>query len=437
MLFENALDEEIRAVGQNLVIVDFDAQTVELPLPARARRFLTKRKHKVSRPAVFVQKQTAHAMTARWCRSQPFHRYALRNALFHLSHADMSQHATTLLNDFDWLTQALTVSSPSHMANDILSLQKLQAHAKNALALARVLQQSEQALERDPREIVSQCYAHLPASHPLLEGTNVTSLCSLRTFSSGRTPFLLPVHSFVAPEDTEIRAVAIGKEHIVSGRSDCVVCVHDILTGNLKRMLSGHSEQVISVAITHDLVVSGSRDKTARVWSLDQGALVHELQHVDWVLNLQMSSTERVLIALTAPTLYCWDVREGTVLRMISNGRWDRFDVASATLGIASSLSNEVKLWEISDNGEPVEKFEMQLTSKLFNWAQDLIVTEEDLICCTSFDIFIWSTRDGRLRHKMTKTGHFNNQLYIDDRFIVSLERRQVSVSSRLQIQIC
>ena len=48
------------------------------------------------------------------------------------------------------------------------------------------------------------------------------------------------------------------------------------------RTLKGHSDEVNSVGITSDneKVVSGSDDKTAKVWSMDDGNLLHTFQGV-------------------------------------------------------------------------------------------------------------------------------------------------------------
>lgn len=58
---------------------------------------------------------------------------------------------------------------------------------------------------------------------------------------------------------------------IVSGGSrDGTIKIWDLATGKLLRTLTGHSEVVLSVAISPDgqTIVSGSDDKTIKIWRL-------------------------------------------------------------------------------------------------------------------------------------------------------------------------
>ena len=66
----------------------------------------------------------------------------------------------------------------------------------------------------------------------------------------------------------------------VSGSNDKTVRVWDLQTGESRHVLKGRSDKVSSVAISADgrLAVSGSRDKTVRVWDLQTGESRHVLK---------------------------------------------------------------------------------------------------------------------------------------------------------------
>ena len=69
---------------------------------------------------------------------------------------------------------------------------------------------------------------------------------------------------------------------IVSGSEDKTVRVWDAVTGTLSNTLEGHSDSVESVAFSPDpdgtKIVSGSFDNTVRVWDAVTGTLSNTLE---------------------------------------------------------------------------------------------------------------------------------------------------------------
>ena len=76
----------------------------------------------------------------------------------------------------------------------------------------------------------------------------------------------------------DVSAVAYSPDgtKIVSGSGDKTVRVWDAVTGTLINTLQGHSEYVSAVAYSPDgtKIVSGSWDKTVRVWDAVTGSFV-------------------------------------------------------------------------------------------------------------------------------------------------------------------
>ncbi|KAJ3125258.1 hypothetical protein HK100_010906 [Physocladia obscura] len=73
----------------------------------------------------------------------------------------------------------------------------------------------------------------------------------------------------------DVFAVAISTDgqFVVSGSSDKTVKIWDAQTGALQRTLKGHTKDVTAVAISTDgqFVVSGSSDKTVKIWYALEG----------------------------------------------------------------------------------------------------------------------------------------------------------------------
>ena len=65
-------------------------------------------------------------------------------------------------------------------------------------------------------------------------------------------------------------------KHVVSGSGDKTVRIWSLESGQLVRQLDGHTDRVYSVCVTPDgkHVVSGSYDKTVRIWSVESGEFV-------------------------------------------------------------------------------------------------------------------------------------------------------------------
>ena len=63
---------------------------------------------------------------------------------------------------------------------------------------------------------------------------------------------------------------------IVSGSEDKTIRVWNVDTGECILTLKGHTDYVKSVAFNHDgtKIVSGSDDKTIRVWNVDTGECI-------------------------------------------------------------------------------------------------------------------------------------------------------------------
>ena len=73
-------------------------------------------------------------------------------------------------------------------------------------------------------------------------------------------------------------------QSVVSGSIDKTVRLWSVESGELMRTMEGHTDQVNSVAFSPDgqSVVSGSLDKTVRLWSVESGALLRTMEgHTD------------------------------------------------------------------------------------------------------------------------------------------------------------
>jgi WD40 repeat protein len=104
----------------------------------------------------------------------------------------------------------------------------------------------------------------------------------------------------------------------VSGSNDKTLKVWDLTTGGLLRTLEGHADWVRAVAMSGDgrRAVSGSTDTTLKVWDPTTGGLLRTLEgHADAVNAVAMSGDGRRAVSGSDDgTLKVWDLTTGGVV---------------------------------------------------------------------------------------------------------------------------
>jgi len=147
----------------------------------------------------------------------------------------------------------------------------------------------------------------------------------------------------------------------VSGSRDKTLRVWDLETGACLRTLEGHSDGVNSVSVSADgrRAVSGSRDKTLRVWDLETGACLRTLEgHSDEVLSVSVSPDGRRAVSGSDDrTVRVWDLETGACLRTLEGHRrtleGHRRGVSSVSVSpdgrraVSGSYGNIVRVWDL------------------------------------------------------------------------------------------
>ncbi|KAJ7142330.1 cell division control protein 4 [Mycena epipterygia] len=156
-----------------------------------------------------------------------------------------------------------------------------------------------------------------------------------------------PLHKLLLEGHTNaVRDLAAHGRTAVSASFDCTVRVWDIISGECKWVLAGHTGKVYSVVLdpVREQAYSGSMDGTVRIWNLRTGECCHALSgHTSLVGLLSLSSSHLVSAAADATlrhtgaitcfqhdefkvlsgadgTLMMWDIRDGTVVRKLLTG---------------------------------------------------------------------------------------------------------------------
>ena len=123
----------------------------------------------------------------------------------------------------------------------------------------------------------------------------------------------------LADHDDVVTSVAFSPNgrHVVSGSWDKTVRVWDVQTGqSVMDPLKGHNRCVTSVAFSPDgrYIVSGSHDKTVRVWDAQTGQTVMGplKGHESWVTSVAFSPNGRHIVSGSHDsTVRVWDAQTG------------------------------------------------------------------------------------------------------------------------------
>ncbi|MFN8467927.1 MAG: effector-associated domain EAD1-containing protein [Caldilineaceae bacterium] len=159
-----------------------------------------------------------------------------------------------------------------------------------------------------------------------------------------------------------VTAVAVTPDgrHVISGSWDKTLRVWDLASGETVRTLSGHTDWVRGVAVTPDgrQVVSGAEDKTLRVWDLASGETVRTLNgHTDMVWGVAATPDGRQVVSgAEDKTLRVWDLAGDKSVRTL-NGHKDWVQAVAVTPDghqvVSGSRDKTLRVWDLA-SGETV-----------------------------------------------------------------------------------
>jgi len=149
-------------------------------------------------------------------------------------------------------------------------------------------------------------------------------------------------------------AVTVDGRRAVSGSSDKTLKLWDLETGAELKTLAGHTDQVNAVALTADglRAVSGSWDRTLKVWDLETGAQLMTLAgHTSSVNAVALTADGRRAVSGSGDnTLKLWDLETGAELMSLAGHTGSVREVALTAGGrraLSGSDDKTLKLWDL------------------------------------------------------------------------------------------
>lgn len=129
--------------------------------------------------------------------------------------------------------------------------------------------------------------------------------------------------------------------------------------GLLRYSLTGHTNEVTSVAFSQDgqILISGSADKTIKLWNLKTGQLIRTLRGHTQTINRVVVSPDGQFIASggsTDTTIKLWNLKTGQLIRTFQDGGQvgsvrfspDGKNLIAASL-VPNSVDGRIQVWQV------------------------------------------------------------------------------------------
>jgi WD40 repeat protein len=217
-------------------------------------------------------------------------------------------------------------------------------------------------------------------------------------------------------------------DSLVSSSEDGTLKVTSLATGELLRLLEGHSGPVNSVALTPDgtQLITGGDDYTVRIWSVATWETLHVCKgHEGYVRNVATNNRIAVSGAEDHKVRF-WNLSTGECIRVAEGHTTNLRAVAASADGkyaASAALENSLRLWNIQ-TGEAVHTlydagaFVHHLTSGLYFASENttdkghretpaclLFAQEKNALISIGHELIVWDITTGEERSRSTYSG--------------------------------
>jgi WD40 repeat protein len=282
--------------------------------------------------------------------------YFYQHLAHHLDQAGRAQELQALLLDLAWMHAKLVMGDMPGLLGDYSTLPADPA----ANLVAGALRLSAHVLAGDPGQLPGQLTGRLANQddqhlRDLLQRACLWPAPWLRPLTASLIPPGGPLQRTLTGHSGDVLAVAVSADgrRAVSGGRDGTVRVWDLDAGEVTRTLTGRDRWVRAVAVSADgrRAVSGGEDGTVRVWDPDAGTLLNTLTgHGGEVWAVAVSADgRRAVSAGDDGMVRAWNLDAGTLLHTLTGHDGLVSTVAVSADGrraVSAGDDGTVRMWD-------------------------------------------------------------------------------------------
>lgn len=209
-------------------------------------------------------------------------------------------------------------------------------------------------------------------------------------------------------------AISPDGEILVSGSRDKTIKVWQLSTGKILQTLAGHTSFVFSVTISPDgqTLASGSEDTTIKLWQLGTGRQVRTLGnwfsgHSHWVSSVAISPDGQMLVSGSDDkTIKLWRLSKGRELQTLEGHSGAVRSLAISLDGqtlVSGSTDKTIKIWQLATGKE------LHTLKGHSNWVRCVTINPNGQTIISSSDdktLKLWELKTGKLIGSMI--GHLS-----------------------------
>ncbi|MCP4591867.1 MAG: hypothetical protein GY842_14115 [bacterium] len=424
---------------QLALLLRFDLAEGAIRLHDVMRAYLA-REHTAQLPTYHARLLAAYAEDVDdWAALPPDEHYLWRHLAYHLHGAERGEELDALLLDFDWLLTKLVATD----VNAILADFEFQSGGEGLSLVQSAIRLSAHVLARDHAQLPGQLLGRLLSFSQSQIRTLLDAAAQyrgslwLRPLTPTLTPPGGPLLRTLTGHTDQVIAVAVTPDgrRAVSASADHTLKVWDLESGEELRTLTGHTFRVWAVAVTPDgrRAVSASYGKILKVWDLESGAELCTLTgHTSNVRAVAVTPDgRRAVSASDDNTLKVWDLESGEELCTLT-GHTNRIWAVAVTPDgrrvVSAAYDRTLKVWDLESGAELCT-----LTGHTSGVRAVAVTPDGQQAISASRDktLKVWDLEDGK--ELRTLTGHTSS---VNAVAVTSDGRRAISASSDKTLKV-